>query len=225
MPIPPSLKAGARLQNTQRPDQGYWTVLQVSPRGVRLLSDVGTSDLVYPDQWPGSYVDPHAAATSATRAPYLAILFGGAAGEHFLRLQNLARAQGVDIRYHVASDKRANLSIPGDVELVIFLISHTSHGSYYEIKEQAKRRGLAQALCPSAGFSAALQAELTRLASVLPSTPARFGQTPPPGWWEWNDQERAFEYEDGSSPPPSSGAGDTVLSLTLLLAILARALR
>jgi|GEM_PF-6143823 len=229
-----------RDDDRRLPDRGsvlekggdQWTVVDLTTRYVRLLGDRGTLDVPI-WRWPDGYSAVAAAEEEGEGRPIRALLVGGESGRHLDRIEELARAQGVDIVMHWPMDMRRlpSKQIPGHVELVIWLVSHMGHSAYDASKRMASGQGISTAHVPSAGFESALSAELDRLG--LRRTPRFSGQyempvaTPAQGryvWtgttWSWQDAEESPVVADGGG---SGGGGEDVvagiLSLVALLAV------
>lgn len=158
-------------------DGQEWTVVDLTSRYVRLLGPSGTLDVPVWD-WPQGFQTEEEFTIEAPRIR--AILVGGASGRHLDRLEAAAAQQGVDIVAHWPSDLRRVPSkrIPGQIDLVVWLVSHLDHSMYDATKLMARDQGLPCASVPSQGFAGALQSELRRLGLSGGSGGGSYGTLP-----------------------------------------------
>lgn len=138
-----------------------YRVAQATRNSVLLIGDFGR--LKVPNyEWPGPFVIVDGEEEGSE--DIVALLVGGATGQHFQRVWEQAAELGVDIEYHWPYDvKNIPTKIPSDVNLVIALVSHVSHDAYGNTKKMAKSSRIPFARAPSSGFQHALAEELTKL--------------------------------------------------------------
>jgi hypothetical protein len=218
---------------TPSPDPGSrWTragevhtVSAVTRQRVILVGDEGGYAEVSLYEWPAGFElvpDPEADASHRIEA----MLVGGASGDHFVRIKDLAAELGVDVVMHVPMTvSRAPATIPRDVELVIFLVSHMSHKVFNSMKDTAQAMGIPVVLVPSGGFKPALQLELERKGIRVGGSV--YGGVGGDQHWEWTGEAWSLVEEGRVLPVPvpsgnapvegESGAGDNVLAGLLSL--------
>jgi hypothetical protein len=173
-------------------------IVKSDGRLVRLATDSGVVDVALRD-WPGDWcristneeVDKAEAALGMKRLRTMMI--GGAEGRHFLRIFDMAKEQGVDIEEHSPGDKSPSSNVRGDIELMIFLVSHMGHWHMDGIKSVAKARGIPIAMVRSDGFAYGLENELDRLKmhpmkkyGGMSSADLPLGDPANDWWYTWN---------------------------------------
>jgi hypothetical protein len=138
-----------------------YRVAHVTRNHVLLVGDLG-AHTVQNYEWPGAFVLVESDEDESE--DIIALLVGGATGQHFQRAWEQAAELGVDIEYHWPYDvKNIPTKIPSDVNLVIALVSHVSHDAYGNSKKMAKSSRIPFARAPSAGFQGSLAEELKKL--------------------------------------------------------------
>lgn len=200
-----------------------WTVAAITGARVLLYGENGAFRDVQAYAWPGDFTRAATVDPGSTE-PVIAMLLGGATGDHFRRIRDQALALGIAIDVHLPYNPGRGMGttrIPVDVQLVIGLVSHADHSSMGEMRAQAKARGLPVALVPSAGFKAALAAEIQRLRVGTPRPGyGALGPGPPLSlvhrpWREWDATSQAWIVRGASVPGPREPGEETVLALVL----------
>jgi hypothetical protein len=219
-----------------------WEVTRVDLRNIQLVRAGSMESVTVPlARWPSDFQrmaglapDPGRIPVAKPEAgPVPAILIGGDAGHHFIRIRDLAMELDVDIVAHVPEDIR-NLpgALPVRVELVIVLASHIDHRMSDWAKRTAAAQGLPLVSVPSNGFRFWLRDILAREQPWVlerPERSPRYGAaSDDQPWWLWNGKTWTMvqgggdaAWVDGGPPPEGCERGDSAVGGLLALVAVA----
>jgi hypothetical protein len=161
-------------------------------------------------------------AAESGRAPIRALLVGGDVGRPLDRIEEMSKAQGVDIVAHWNGrlGRVPNKQIPAHVDVVIFLVSHIGHNLYETVRPIAVNSGIPVMHVYSQGYEAGLAKEMDRIGlrhkfggtyelPVAMPVQGRYTWTGSTWSWEENEIERPMLVDDSG--------GESVLAMLLAL--------
>lgn len=200
-------------------DGEEWTVVDLTTRYVRLLGSTRTQDVPL-WSWPAGFVSAVSDSDESDRTPIRALLVGGDVGKPLDRIEEMSKAQGVDIVAHWNGrlGRVPNKQIPAHVDVVIFLVSHIGHSLYETVRPIAVSSGIPVLHVYSQGYEAGLAKEMDRLGLrqkfggtyELPiAMPAQGRYTWTGSTWSWEESEGPMLVDDGG--------GESVLATLLAL--------
>lgn len=197
-----------------------YVVVNLTREFVRLVGPSGTVDVPL-WSWPADFRSTRATDEEEGR-PLTALLIGGESGRHLDRLEKIASSLGVDIAVHwpYSLRKLPSKSLPVNIDLVIYLVSHMGHQTYEATKPMVKSQGIPAALTTSAGFETTLRDELERLGLLRSSFKGEYllpVSAPAEGRYVW--QNGIYTYVEAEPEPITDDSG--VASLLSALAVFA----
>lgn len=185
---------GSQLREVGTSRSGVtWYVIAHTRAGILMQSNVGGSKTIPYYQWPVPWLEDE--LQKGAPPVLMAMLVGGAPGQHFERIWDHASDLNVDIDYHVPVDQKHQRAtrvppIPQGVDVLILLVSHMSHTIYYHYKKLAGEAGVPLISLTSKGFKPQLEVGMRRLieGGHLPNVlQEQYGAVPRirrKGWWE-----------------------------------------